>query len=466
MKFRLLFFALAFIISAASAQHICNIDIKISGYQKDSIVVGYFDEGKMNLMETIVKSADGKFKIQKNTNLPVGMYFVQLIPDNRYFEFIAPEADQVFSITNDINKLYDALFVTGSTENELFFNSLRIENFHRKEAEELNKKFRMLNKRAPIEAKNILRQLNMLNNNVIQEQSYAVKDHPNSIVYKYIKASKVPDAPEYNFEDSIAVINAEYYVKQHFFDNINFADESLKRSPYPYNQIKTFLKENATSPDSLNNVLDIVMSKLGRDTNLLKQYAPFIFTVLNDNKTNVLEASYVFFVLKYIENPNCVWLTTGQKTTLIEDAKRRELLLVGRKAPDFNLKDSQGKLINLYQSDSLLTVLFFSDPTEASSRTLYEGMAGFYENYEFKSVNLLNICTFKEDDCSKCYKYAAANLIKFPVLADCNAVGKVKDLFNISRTPALIILDKDKNILAKDINIPQLFRLVHDYLKP
>lgn len=464
MKFGLLFFAIAFIISATSAQHICNIDIKISGYQKDSIVLGYFDEGKMNLMDTIVNSADGKFKIQRKTNLPIGMYFIQMIPDNRYFEFIAPE-EQVFSITTDMTKLFDALSVTGSIENELFFNILRIENFHKKEAEELNTKFRMLNKRDPIEAKKTLRQLNMLNNNVIQEQSYAVKDHPNSIVYKYINVSKVPETPEYDLEDTIAVKNAEYYVKQHFFDNINFADQSLQRSPYPYNQIKSFLRDNATQADSLNKVVDIVMSKLGSNPNLLKHYGPFIFTILNDNKTSVLEASYVSFVLKYIGNPNCVWLTTDQKTTLIEDAKRRELLLIGSKAPDFKLKDAQGKIINLYQSDSLLTILFFSDPTEASSRTLYEGLVGFYENYQFKSVNLLNICAFKEDDCTKCYKYAAANLIKFTVLADCDAVEKVKKAFNISRTPALIVLDKDKKILAKDINIPQLFRIVHDYLK-
>ena len=154
MKFGLLLFGLAFIISIASAQHVCDIDVKISGYQKDSIILGYFEEGKMNVMEAIARSKDGQFKIQKNTKLPIGMYYIQMFPDNKYFEFIAPE-DQVFSITTDVLKVYDLLFVTGSIENELFFNSLRIVNFHRKEAEDLSAKFRMLSNRDPKEAKKI-----------------------------------------------------------------------------------------------------------------------------------------------------------------------------------------------------------------------------------------------------------------------------------------------------------------------
>ena len=83
----------------------------------------------------------------------------------------------------------------------------------------------------------------------------------------------------------------------------------------------------------------------------------------------------------------------------------------------------------------------------------------FQKDYEDKGVTVLSVCTKVLADEAKCWDFVDEREIGHLVNASDMRGGKsfVRTLYNVRRTPKLFVLDQDKKILTKELNVEQLY---------
>ncbi len=442
-----------------------NITIDVLNYQNDTLNFGSFMAGTMIIQEKIIRSEDGKFHIKYSESLPQGMYFVQMIPDKRYFEFIIDE-DQNFTIYTNYNNIYGELKCSDSFENKLFIDCLKLVNFKRKDADKLSANIKLMREKDPKQVADDQIKLNQINNQVIQEQLYLLRNNKNSLTYLFVKASQEPQPEEYNQADSVQIKTAAYFVKNHYFDNIDFSDERLMRSPYPYNSIQNLIGNNLVSKDSLTKVLDIVMRKVLTANNTSQVYFNFLIKLMSSPKPVILETGFTHIVRDYVQKNLTPWLSDADSLYLAQTAENLEPILLGKKAPYFELFQENGKLTTPYSLDSLITVLYFGGPNCNECKSVFTGLLDFHEIYKHKKVGIIGICNQSGASLNRCFQYANANLVKFPFVGSSEAINQVLLDYNVTSPPAIFVLNKNKEIIAKFVSIPELYRVVNSALLP
>ena len=454
---------LGFFNNILGAKLPCDIKIEISNYSKDTLDLGFFGGGEIKTIGHLRRSSDGSFYIRESFQLEQGMYVVQMLPDKRYFEFII-DSDQEFTLKANYFKVYEDLSSSGSLENELFFKCLKLINTKRKDADELASKIKLFRNRDPRQAKEYRDKLELLNKLLIQEQLFSIKDHPNSLTYKYIMAASNPEPDEYDSTDSVQVKSAALYVRRNFLSNIDLNDIRIMHSPYPYNQIQTLISNNLYNRDTLNTVLKSIAAQILPNVNTRADYFNFILRLMSSPKPTELESGYVFLITEYVQKGKTPWIGKKDSLVLSENLARIEPMLNGNKAPFFSLQNQLGQTMSPYSLDSLITVLYFGETDCEPCKKAFPGLLDFYEIYKYKKVGVMAVCTSADKTGDKCFRFAEANLVKFPVLAAREQSTEILKLYNVSATPGLVVLDKNKNILAKNIGLQELYKVVNKAL--
>jgi peroxiredoxin len=120
----------------------------------------------------------------------------------------------------------------------------------------------------------------------------------------------------------------------------------------------------------------------------------------------------------------------------------------GKKAPDFTLKNYDGKRIRLADYRGKIVVLEWFNYGCPFSRYHYETvktMAGVAGRYKAKDVVWLAINSTKHLEVEKHKEFAKSNEVGYPILDDSS--GKVGRAYGAETTPHMFIIDKKGNIV-------------------
>ena len=125
----------------------------------------------------------------------------------------------------------------------------------------------------------------------------------------------------------------------------------------------------------------------------------------------------------------------------IEESDRKPALPVGTVVPDFQLKDSEGKDVDLnaYRGEGILVVTFLSGKCPVSN-ALHPSIATASKTYGEKGVKFLGIMSNSTEKTVEVAASVRKQGIEFPLLDDPG--NKVADLFDAIGTPHMFIIDK------------------------
>jgi peroxiredoxin len=129
-----------------------------------------------------------------------------------------------------------------------------------------------------------------------------------------------------------------------------------------------------------------------------------------------------------------------------EDALEKEAkIAIGNKVPDFTLKDSEGKDVNLsaYRGDGIVVLTFLSKTCPVSN-ALHPTLAELAEEYGPKGVRFLGIKSNVTEETPEVAAGVKAQGIQFPVLDDPGL--KIADAMDALGTPHMYIVDKAGNL--------------------
>lgn len=469
MKF--LIFPLAFIFSTLhclAQGH--DLAFTLTNFSGKEVYLGYHLGSKQYIADT-AELTDGVFRFKGNKMLDPGIYMLVLPPKNDYFECLVDTKNQVFSMELDANDFVGSAKIKGSPENELYLGYMKFLLKKREERKPLAQKidFHKNNPEAT-EYKNAEKGLADLDAEVKNFQRKLVKDHPKSMAAMLLNASLEPEMPE-----RIEKISNEqerklatyYYYKSVYLKGVNFADERLVRTPLLAQKIEYYLEKlTQPQPDSVIVSVDYILGLAKQNKEVYKYACSELLNKYARSKTICFDAVYVHIADKYYCDTKApfggaTWVEKEAFQKICDNAAKLRPLLCNKTVPDVELAllpllDAKKTKVSEVKANYTVLVLWKQDC--ATCAKMLSQLSEQYETLKSKGAEVLLIAVNQTEEAAVVEQKLKASNAKGIFALDTERAAQ--KAFNADVMPFIYLLDKDKKILYKRLDVKQVVEVV------
>jgi thiol-disulfide isomerase/thioredoxin len=458
-----------------------EIKLKINGMQDTTVILGHYLNKSMYPDDTAMIDKKGYGAFKGNKALPEGMYLIYL-PSTRYFEMIMG-SDQQFTLETDTADFIKTLSFKGSDENQIFLDFQRFMVGLRKEADSIQALLKQTEDKA--EKDNLLAQSKKINETRISYIERIASEHPDLFVARFLKATLdiiVPDPPRDASGNIIDSTWQYYYYRNHYFDNFDISDPRLLRTPLYEEKLMNYITKVVPQiPDSLNIEIDKLIEKSRSDSNLFRYMLITLFNYFGKSNYMGMDAVQIHIADKYYVTESW-WSEPKFIADLKERVEKTKPLLIGKIAPDMELvqvptehfikaeHDSAmkkfphvGVHFNMHQVEADYLVLVFWEADCGHCKTAIPKLYEIYEkSLKEEGIKVLAVSTlFGEEGKVKWVDFVNANKLYDWINAWNPYSYDYKITYDILTTPQILILDKNKKIIAKKIAAEQVEDIIN-----
>ena len=445
-----------------------NITGNVIGLKDSTVMLAYYFGGKQYAVDTAVVN-NGSFTFTGNENLKGGIYLI-VMSDNKYFDLIVSE--QHFSFTTDFDNLIGAMVFTNSIENPPFYNYLNFITKMQKEVTPLRQKIDLSKGDEKVE---LQKEIDKIDLEVKKYRKEFIKINDDKFFSKIVIATTEPIIPKAP-KDADKSFQFRYY-KKHFWDNIDFSDERMLRTPIFFNKMDQFLEKlTAKHPDSINISADILIENSRANKDIFQYVVSYITSTYERSKIMGMDAVFVHMVEKYYITNQCEWVDSTQLVKISDRAQKIAPNLIGRKASEFLdfysrpfMKDTLGVFHTLEEIKADYTVLVFYGPTCGHCKKEIPKIKNDVDSLISIGYNIKTFAVATEFDLSEWKKFINDQKTGSWInVADINhddegnpvASSDWRDKYDIYSTPVVYLLDKEKKIIAKRITHQQIVEII------
>jgi len=454
-----LFFCLGLFLSILSvkvnASSAYEIKVHIIGLSDSSIYLGNHYGEKQYVRDTVKLDKDGWATFSGKETLPGGIYLV-VLPGKTYFEIIVNE--QNFTIETDTIDYVQHMKVIGSLENKLFNEHQRFIIDKTKASQELKYKLDA-NKENKDSSEAIKKRITNLDKEVKDYRLKIMADYPNTFMAKIIKTMQEPEVPEAP-KDNSGKIDSSFqfkYYKAHFFDNVDFSDERLLRTPIFYNKIKTYTQQlTIPIPDSIIPSVDTVIEKSRANKEVFKYSVATLANYYETSNIMGYDKVFVHIAEKYYLTNDAFWADSTLKAKIYERVQKIKPNILGTPAHNLAMPDTGLKMHSLYDIKAKYTILAFWDPTCSHCKTEIPKLSHYYDSVKTKGVSIEVFSVGIESDIELWKKFIRDNKLKWINVSDLYNQTNFRAYYDIYSTPVIYLLDDQKRIIAKRLDTDKI----------
>jgi thiol-disulfide isomerase/thioredoxin len=399
-------------------------------------------------------------------------------PKITYFEMIMSD-DQEFSFETDTAGYWQHMKIKGSDENQKFYEYLSFISTKNKEADPLRKKLEGLEEGSDDETK-LKDELKNIDEAVKAHQNKFIETNPKNFFTKVLKAQRdpeIPDAPLLENGQKDSTFAFKYY-KKHYFDNIDFSEEGMLRTPFFHKKLDYYLEKLTLQiPDSLIKSVEYLVKMSEANEEIFKYV---IITATNKyakSKIMGFDAVYVHMVDQYYATGKAHWTEADQLKKIIEQADKIKPTLLGKKVPNLvlpklNIGNPYEPTVDLHKLDANFILLYFWDPSCGHCKKFTPKLHDFYvEKKDSIGLKVYSIMINKKveeyqeflDD--KELPEGATSPFTWIDVWDPFNKSKMRDHYDLRATPVLIVLDKNKKIIAKRPELDDVLMIMERHSK-
>jgi peroxiredoxin len=470
-----------FVIVGCNAQKVVtngyDIRVKIDNYTQDTLLLGYRLGSKTYVKDTAVgRDTKGFFNFKKDTALDGGVYLFLTKPDNYYFEFLISSSTEQKLVINTKKEGADMiknLKIEGSNDNELFIKYLHFlsdknkeSDFANKRALELDSLIKLPNASAKDkeewgkEKTTHIDFLNGLSKEVEKYQKEMIVKNPNYLSSKLILSSQQPTIPK--DIEAKGQPYTYYYFKDHFWDNFDWSDKRMIRTPVFEQKIEYYMdKLTVQMPDSCIISSDFILSKVinGGSKEMFQYAASHLLNKFAASKIICMDKVYVYLGDKYYcgaVKPD--WIDSTQLEKICENVNDLRYSLCGQQAPEINLINIETNLpVKLSNINAKFVAVYFWDPACGNCTKNSQKFVAVYEKWKSKGFEIYGICSKSIDEVEECKKKISEVGMKWINTTEKNyPLALIKKYYDVKMNPFLFLLDKDKKIMYKRIDPEQV----------
>lgn len=435
-----------------------DIRIKINGIKDTTCILAFYYGDKQYIKDTLPVDATGMLKIQYEEPLGGGIYLLML-PDKSYFEFIISE--QNFQLETTAGNLVMGMKCKNSAENAAFYQYLQY----------LEPKKGLLNKlqqAAPrVEAKGDADSVKLVKDlmakqdeEVIAFKKKFMADHSTAFVTKVFGMSEPVVIPE-----TLDSAGKFLYYKAHFFDKIDFSDDRLLRTPVFHQKLKEYF-DNLVFKIADSAIVDVDrIVEMSRANKEMFKYVVFYLTNRYfSEKVICLDAVYVHLAKKVYLSGEAYWADSATIEKVRDRVAKMEPCLCGKIAQNVVMTDSLMKPIPLHSVKSKYTMLMFWDYDCGHCKKEMPLLVEKYDSLRAMGVEVYAVCTRVDPAPWKKFmrEHKFRNWIN---VADLQNKTRFRDYYDIYSTPVIYILDEQKRIIAKRLDVLQVIGFIQNFEK-
>lgn len=433
-----------------------EIGVTVSNFKGDVLYLGYPYGDKKYLADTAQKNSNGSFVFDGTTELDGGLYFIYSPPPaNLYFDIIV--AEPKFSLQTDTTDIIQSMKPSGSLENTVFFDFQRFMRDKQKSGMELSEKLKSAGDEAGQE--NIKDQLNALDTEVKSYRETLLKKYPQTFAAKFIKSTiqvEVPESPKDENGNDLDPNFAYHYYKKHFFDNIDFSDKKMLRTPNFHGKIEEYMEKlTVKHPDSIIASLDVIISKARANREVFRYCVQNLTHKYETSNIMGMDAVFVSLAEKYYLSGDAYWADDETITKIKDRVGRLKPNLLGNPAPRLLLMDTLMRPVNALNIKADYMILYFYDPDCGHCKKKTPQLRDLYQS-KLKELGVVVVAADIKKETDKWKKYVKDQKLNWINLADPNMQSNFRYEYNIETTPLVYILDDKKKIIAKKLDVDQV----------
>ena len=469
-KFLSLFIAATFVIAATGQGY--NIKLQ-SNFKSGIVYLTYYMGKDFILQDSSAVSNTGRSIFKSDKKLPGGIYVI-VFPGKRLTTDFLIDKEQAINIVADTNHL-DKIIITGSPANVLFkdyqaFVAVKGKQLQDERTAYTNAKTKEDSSRHELAYKKYSKELNDYRTGIVTNK-------PTSMMAALLNALKEPAYPSkipVTHQDSVDNYN---YYKKHYWDGITFMDERIVRTPFFLPKLETYYRQViAQSSDSLIKDIDYKLLLARTNPEMYKFLLNWFTDEYISPKYMGQDAVFVHLYEQYHSKGITTWLNEKQHEAITRRAFMVMANLIGEKAADLEFMNTADKPTSLYNVEADYTIVVFWDPSCGHCKEEIPRIDSIYRaNWQKKNVKIYAVLSEAEKLKGEWITYINAHNITdwinvYQTKESVEAETKeqkpsYRQLYDVTLTPTLYLLDKEKRIVAKKLTLEQINDLLEVKIK-
>lgn len=493
-----LFISILFCMISYYSNAQTGYEIKINlKHCKDTLAfLTFYQFDKTMIKDTCVNIKEGKIIFSGKEKLEKGIYSLVSQQKSIYFDFFIDDDTQKLELVSDeeINFAKDLHATNAPREND-FLNYIKfigeksvglvldLKNYKYKN--KADSTAYVLSKRKIVE-KDIA---NFEENFLAKNKGTFMGNVMNLKLEKMLK--DIPKASN-GRPDSLMVYK---YYKKHYWDNVDFKDDGTIKNPFFANKLKKYLDNIVViHPDSVAVEIDAILDKTEFGSMTYKILLSHFIYTYETSKIMGFDKVFVHLSDRYFKTgkANGIYDDDNVVTKIIERSNKIRPLLVGAIAPELSMinatdHDKIAKMgFDTAKTSEEVTKLFYGNIQEIDKTFLKMSTvkAAYllllfwdvdcshcqievpkileqYHALQKEKIDFKVFSVYTQNDFEKYSKYIAEKKLDWINVYDGVHYNNIAEKYDVTSTPILYLLDKNKVIKAKKIGAEQIKDIVH-----
>lgn len=454
-------FALMLLVATgAGAQNVntntFKLELNAPQYKDRTAYLLMYWNGDTYVQDSCIISNKGVGSIRTDKDMPAGQYLIYIKPDLQ-LDILLDEGQNDIKIT--LAKTIENSKVIGSRDTEILWQYIKEANLlTEKQAALTEKSNANLSDVEQAKLNTQMDEYNSLFEGKVDQLIAANQGTWASVFLKGLKSVDVPHKEPKTMEDVVA---NKQFVRQHYFDNLDFTDSRLLRTNYFYSYLDNYM-ENWVDQDatSLAQAASEIVGKAQGNQQVFEQLlSRFLNNSLN-SKLMGMENTWARLAEDYIFDNPSIRMDSTELRNLRSQYEVIKENRIGMKAHNLSLETLNGDSLNLYDIEGDYLVLFFYNPTcghcHKEIKTINEEL---YPKYKDRGVRFVTMNIFPE-------KTGWQNFVEELKIGDWYNLADPKHksqywiYYDTTAVPSVYLLDKDKKIIAKKIDEENLKKVL------
>lgn len=372
--------------------------------------------------------------------------------------------EPAFTIETDLKDPIKSIKIKNSVENEVFYKhldkiiSIQSEGLKLQEALKANPE-------DSDSAEYFKGQIKAIDSTLKAFRADLIRQNPGTLISKIFAMMDEPEVPEAPKDTTNADPAYQYkYYKQHYFDRMDFMDDRLMRTPIMSKKIEYYLKNLVLQlPDSIIKEADYLISKTSPEKEIFRYLVVYILNEYIKSNLMGMDAVYVHIVDKYYATGLASWVDEATLFRMKDQANKSRKTLLDRPAPPFKVMTDKGSLVNLYSMKNDFVVLFFYDPDCGHCKKETPKLKKAYDQMKANGINIEVLAISIVPEEQKWREFIEKENLDWINGSDPSYQSEFRRDYDIPSTPKLFVLDKQKKIIAKQIDVEKIEELIKFY---
>lgn len=420
---------------------------------KTVYLLSYYGERNF-IIDSARTDSSGSFRFSLAASTPPGMYKIGLGKD-LFLDLIFNRENIAF--TTGLRALADSLKILSSVENSIYYTFMERDREDQSRLELLQPVLDFYPRHDAFYDQ-AGREYEQIQRSAAQAVDSLSRSHPGSYAMRIIRLYSTPFIPA-----SLGREERMNYLKQHYFDRVDFTDTALLRSPAYANKAISYLalySNNRLQQKQLETEfikgVTVVLSAAAVNAEVYK----FLLDYLVGGFDKYHFDDVITYMAENFSDPSSCE-DSDKKSTLQKKLETYKKIATGKPAPDLELPDPNGRPVKLSDLRSEYTLLVFYSSECSHCVDMLPKVSTVYDNQNPKRLEILAVSLDTDRkawlDFIKQQKFSWINV--------CDLKGfdsPAADAYNIYATPTMFLLDKNKTIIAKPISYRELEQVLRE----